>query len=166
MHNIVIIDKNFKYKNEIIKKLNNEFTKFIILNSDDIIKINEIIINILKQKENPLNLMNIIRQELYYLGYSSIHCGTEYVAEAIYLAFNNKEECINLRKSVYPILANRHNKSIQSIKCNMINATNMMTYNCDEKKLIQYLNYYNYVKPGPKRIIESVVNKLNEKYSK
>lgn len=107
-------------------------------------------------------IIKAIKDELKYLGYNPKYYGTKYLIDAIYILFKNDNEYNNLKKVVYPVIATKYRKSIQNIKCNIINATNIMVYECDEKKLIQYLGYYDYAKPGPKTIIEAVLSKLRK----
>ena len=118
--------------------------------------------NKISHKESYIK--KIISQELGYLGYSPKYNGTKYMCEMIYVAYKNNEESgYNLKKNIYPVVAEKYGKTVQNIKCNIINATDIMVCECEEKRLIEYLGFYNYVKPGPKKIIEAVVKKLKEK---
>ncbi len=123
-------------------------------------KINEI----LKNKTSNLNnsiLLNKINKELEYLGYNLSYNGTKYLSESIALIYNNYGNSENLNKNVYPILANKYNKTISNIKCNITIATNSMYYNCDENRLINYFNFYTADRPKPKLVIYTVLNKLH-----
>lgn len=111
-------------------------------------------------------IKNYIRKELGYLGYNPKYYGTQYIMEAIYILYNRSKNIdydSNLIKSVYPVIAKKYNKDAFNIKCNIVNATDMMVCECEEEKLIEYLGYYYFVKPGPKKIIETVLNKLQRK---
>lgn len=107
-----------------------------------------------------------IKSELCYLGYKPNCYGTQYLMEAIYILYiniNNPNYDCNLKRNVYPIIAKRHNKNVLNIKCNIVNATDDMVCGCKEEKLIDYFGYYCFAKPGPKRIMETVLNKVQMK---
>lgn len=108
-----------------------------------------------------------IKHELSYLGYNPNYYGTQYIMEAIYILYMNLDnDSNNLFKNVYPIIAKKHNKNILNIQCNIINATNSMVCECEEEKLLKYLGYYSFSKPDAKKIIETILNKLQRKYEK
>ena len=113
---------------------------------------------------NEQLIRRVIKDELKYLGYNPKYYGTEYLIEAIYILYTNGiDGDDNLKKVVYPIIAKKYNKTIQNIKCNIINSTNMMVYECEENKLLEYLGFFDYYKPGPKKIIEAVLGNLDDK---
>ncbi len=174
---IILLDFNLKnslekylleYKDIVIFNMSKEDSKIEKDNIPCIYKtssINELNNNIMKIIENIRNIREDIKNELKYLGYSPNYYGTKYLIEAIYILYmNGIDNGDNLKKQVYPIISKKYHKSIQNIRCNIINSTDVMVCECEEQKLIQYLGYYYYVKPGPKKIIEAVINKLNEKY--
>ena len=105
-------------------------------------------------------LLNKINKELDFLGYKLSYSGTKYLAECIALIYNNYDTSENLKQNVYPIIAKQHKKTINNIKCNILTATNSMFYECDEKRLKEYFNFYTIVKPTPKLVIYTVLNKL------
>ena len=117
---------------------------------------------------NDAIVIKAIKDELKYLGYNPKYYGTKYLIDVIYILFKSNDEYYddNLKKTVYPIIAKKYKRSVLNIKCNIINATDIMVYECEEKKLIQYLGYYEYVKPGPKKIIEAILNKLRKNFPK
>lgn len=106
-----------------------------------------------------------IKSELRYLGYNPKYYGTKYLLEAIYILIENEIYNYNgnLEKKIYPIIAKKYGKTVNSIKCNIINATDIMIYECEEEKLLEYLGYYDFSKPGPKKIIESIILKISKK---
>lgn len=132
------------------------------------VKIRKVLLNE-KNSSNKENLIkDAINEELKYLGYNPGYYGTQYLIDAIYILYENDKDGkynYNLNEMVYPILAKKYRKTIQNIKCNIVNSTNIMVCECEEKKLLEYLGYFDYVKPSPKKIIETVINKLNEKYN-
>ena len=165
------LNKKFKNFEDKIIILNNTENDLVTNNIPQISKfesvenINKIIFNLLnKISYKERYIRNIISQELNYLGYSPKYYGTKYLCESIYIIYKNEEELSdNLEKIIYPIVAKKYRKTIQNIKCNIINATDIMICECEEQKLMKYLGYYNYVKPGPKKIIEAVLSKIKEK---
>ena len=83
--------------------------------------------------------------------------------EAILLLYYNKLwEDIKLEKEIYPIISKKYKKSVNSIKCNIIYATNEMFFDCNQETLLSYLEEYSLLKPGPKKIIFSVLEKIKK----
>ena len=88
---------------------------------------------------NDAIVIKAIKDELKYLGYNPKYYGTKYLIDVIYILFKSNDEYYddNLKKTVYPIIAKKYKRSVLNIKCNIINATDIMVYECEEKKLIQ-----------------------------
>lgn len=131
-------------------------------NSDEIVsKITKFLNNSMMNCDLKLE----IKSELRYLGYNPKYYGTKYLLEAIYILIENEIYNYNgnLEKKIYPIIAKKYGKTVNSIKCNIINATDIMIYECEEEKLLEYLGYYDFSKPGPKKIIESIILKISKK---
>lgn len=127
-------------------------------------EINSKFLNIIDCKERKRYLRYDIENELKYLGYNPKYYGTQYLIDVIDILYKNDNiDDDKLEKNIYPIIAKKYKKTINTIKCNIINATDMMVYECDEEKLIKYLGYFNYSKPGPKKIIERILTKIQEK---
>lgn len=104
-----------------------------------------------------------IQKELEYLGYNPGYNGTKYLVESIYILSNmtdDMNEDYNLERDIYPIVAKKYHKTVHNVKCNIINSTDNMVYDCLEEKLNKYLGFYTYSKPGPKKIIYAIINKL------
>ena len=172
--NLIFIDfdllDNFKHVLEkyndivmIIYSGNNLKLKRSYINKTD--SSDEIILKITNFLNNSMlnyNLKAEIERELKYLGYNPKYYGTKYLLDTIYILIENHLfDCKdNLEKEIYPIIAKKYGKTINSIKCNIINATDIMVYECEEEKLLEYLGYYDFSKPGPKKIIESIIVKI------
>ena len=107
---------------------------------------------------NNLLLINTINKELEHIGYNLSYIGTKYLSECIALMYGNYKRNENLNKNIYPVVAQRHNKTINNIKCNIMSATNSMFYECSENKLQKYFS--SSTRPGPKLVICTVLNKL------
>lgn len=103
-----------------------------------------------------------IENELKYLGYNPSYYGTKYLAECIYCLYVNKdlyyESSMN---NIYSIIGKKYNKSKNTIKCNITRATNIMFYECEEKKLKNYLGLCSLPRTGTKIIVQTIINKLN-----
>lgn len=156
-----------KYKNSLILSLSKKCIDAEKLNipfiykKDTIENINSKIIEVIKNKMNEQLIRKVIKEELKYLGYNPKYYGTEYLIEAIYILYTNGiDGDDNLKKVVYPVIAKKYNKTIQNIKCNIINSTNIMVCECEENKLLEYLEFFDYSKPGPKKIIDAVLNHI------
>lgn len=174
--NIIFIDfdllNDFKYilekYNDIIMIIysgNDIKLEYSYINKKD--KPDEIILKITNFLNNSMlnyNLTSEIKRELKYLGYNPKYYGTKYLLDAIYILIENQLfDCKdNLEKEIYPIIAKKYGKTVNSIKCNIINATDIMVYECEEGKLLEYLGYYDFSKPGPKKIIESIILKISK----
>ncbi len=108
--------------------------------------------NIIKQK---------IENELNYLGYNFSHNGTKYLVETIYILYTlDGYYDDNLETDIYPIVAERFGRNWNNIKCSIRYATEIMTYECEEQKLLDYLYNYSFLNPGPKAIIDAVLGKI------
>lgn len=102
-------------------------------------------------------LENKIKKELYKIKYNPNHIGFKYLLEAITLCYqNNNIYNINLNKNIYPLIAQKYNKSINNIKCNISQATSSMYNSLSVQEKHKYLN----IKPHVKDIIISVLDKL------
>lgn len=170
--NLVILILNEKNEINIInnglkRRLNN-----YIIKSNDIGKDTDIIDSLFilkseihlskKSKIKEMKIKSKINEELKYLGYNLEYLGSKYLSEAIYILYitKNYQNC-NLERDIYPIIAKKNGKSINNIKCNIKNATNIMYYENEEEKIIEYLKDYNIIKPQPKKIILTILNRIN-----
>lgn len=105
-----------------------------------------------------------IQKELEYLGYNPNYNGTKYLMESIYILSSiDLDDNYNLEKEIYPIVAQKYNKSVHNIKCNIIHSTDIMVYDCQEEKLNKYMGFFCYSKPGPKKIMYSVLKNMLKK---
>lgn len=161
-----IIDEN-KYQNKLIYecvKYKEKSFKDIICSTNALanIKINPKLID---SKKGILEdvIKGKIKRELKYLGYKPSYLGTKYLIEVIYILYNSDNYYNNnLEKDIYPILARKYNKTINNIKCNIINATNAMYFDSEEEKLMEYLKEYSLPKPGSKKIILSILEHIKQ----
>lgn len=167
-----------KLKNSIILISDIELTNIDIMNSpylyDFIVKSNDISILLKKikilaytkkslyisekDKVKEAIVKEKIKNELLYLGYKMSHDGTKYLIDTIYLLYSLKDYYDNnLEKDIYPIVGKKYGKPVNSIRGSIVFATDAMTYECEEQKLIDYLYMKQYIKPGGKKIAEAVL---------
>ena len=123
------------------------------------LKISEIVKNKIAQFNNSI-LLSKINKELEYIGYNLSYYGARYLAESIALIYNNYDSSENLNKNIYPVIAKKYNKTVNTVKGDIRSATNSMFYECDETRLKNYFNFYTVSKPKPKLVIYTVLNKL------
>ena len=165
---VLLLGKDF-YKNDKYNFFKN-FSNYIICIDDkmyedfEILKIiKNINENVRLISKNEKRIRNEIKTELQYLGDNLMYNGSIYLAESIFMLYNLNEWFeFKLESDVYPIIAKKYNKTTNNIKCNIIYATNSMFYECEEKKLINYFGYYKIYKPGPKKIIYEVLNRIKK----
>lgn len=102
-----------------------------------------------------------ITDELIYLGYNLSHNGTKYLIETIYILYIlDGYYDDNLETDIYPIVAKKFGKNWNNIKCSIRYATEIMSYECEEQKLLDYLYNYTFLNPGPKTIIDAVLGRI------
>ena len=172
IHNLHTISNSFfeKYRKSIIvlsKNVDNvssdSYVYEYVSSTEDIsmifLKISEIAKNKIAELNNSI-LLSKIYEELKYIGYNPSYYGARYLAESIALIYNNYDSSENLNKNIYPVIAKKHNKTVNTIKGDIRSATNSMFYECDETRLKNYFNFYTVSKPKPKVVIYTVLNKL------
>lgn len=109
-------------------------------------------------------IKNFITNELVYLNYNLAAKGTRFLIEAIYILFAIDDSLDNLDKDIYPLVAKKFNTTPHNVKCNIRNATENMYYECDEKKLVEYLSFFELEKVvGAKTIIYTVERKISKR---
>lgn len=113
-------------------------------------KMEEIVHNM--DYDNNVKIKKFISSELLNMGYNIKYKGTQYILEAIiYIYENNNLDLLdNLEQNVYKYISNKHNKSINNIKTNIIKATNER----EKEKLSLY-------RLTPKLSIMTILNKIS-----
>ena len=161
---IILIDKAvINGKND---KLYELFSSQVLITSfDDIsttlsLQINQNLIEKLSNNDLPEIKEKIIK-ELTYIGYNLKYKGSLYLIDVILISYLYKNHVTdNLQGFIYPIISKKYNKCIQSIKNDILNATNYMYYTCDVEKLKIYFSFYDDIKPSVKDVVSTVLNKL------
>lgn len=132
-------------------------------NMTDIIEKVEDLVSFKEKIKSSNQLKDRIRNELRNLGYNFCHKGTIYLIDAISLVYNKKmEDDLNLKKDIYPTISNKYNKTVYSIKSDIIKATDYMAKFCDKAKRNEYFSFYDNVKPTVKLVIYTILNKINK----
>lgn len=125
-------------------------------------------INRLIKDKNEIKMTKYIKQkideELNILHFNNSYLGTKYLKECIYhIIINMDKNFENLKRDVYPKIANQYNKTIHNIKCNINSSVNAMYFDCKSEKIIEYFNLSKDFKPTPKLIINTIINKIESK---
>lgn len=108
-------------------------------------------------------LIKAIEAELKYLNVTISYTGVRYLIEAIYVVYTLENYYdFNLEKDVYPIIAQKHHKKISNIKSNITYAVNVLYMECEEEKLLEYLEEYSLRKASPKRIIFAILGNVKK----
>lgn len=104
-----------------------------------------------------------IRDELKYLKLKISYRGVRYLIESVYILYNldNYYEC-NLEKDVYSILAKKYHKKISNIKSNINYTITILYAECEEDKLLEYLQEYSLCRLSPKKVIFSILNNVKK----
>lgn len=124
--------------------------------------LNKIFLRLIKSIHIELDVRNKIFNELNKLHYNYSYLGTKYLEDVIfevYISGYNFDG--NLLKSIYPILARKYNKSIDSIYSNIKQATRIMILDCPESIINSYFNYHYFISPKVKEIIFTVIKKIS-----
>lgn len=167
-------EKQIKYKNSIIVisgesemisqiRDNDMVFDFISkMNSmSDIVEKLDKLVKYKEEKKHIRQLKGEIMHELQELGYNFSHKGTLYLIDAIYLICTNKiKDDLNLKKNVYPTLAQKYNRPIHCIKSDIIKATDYMDNICELKKKKEYFSFNDNTKPTVKLVIYTILNKI------
>lgn len=174
---------DLKFVNYIQNKKLEQYKKSIIVKLDKTINLNDFNENryifsytsdintmykdirklVFEQKENHnfKRIKNKIKEQLTYLRYNYSHSGTRYIEETILEIYKDRYNFDgNLSKNIYPIIAKKHNKTVDTIYGNIKQATNYMLLECNKDRIMNYLEYGDYVKPKIQDIIFAILNKL------
>lgn len=102
-----------------------------------------------------------IVQELESIGYKFKYKGSHYLADTILLMFERQDSMVdNLQTHIYPIVAEKYNKTIINIKSSINKATECMYCECNTKTLENYFHFSSDIKPTVKQVIFTVINKI------
>ena len=122
----------------------------IFLKPFNLYYLNKSIEDIIYEKKYTNEIKEKIRKELDLLNFNFTHEGSKYLLECIYQVYTLEYiDDMNLSKIIYPIYGN--------IK----QAINSMFDNCPKKVLKNYFNFNCLIKPRPKEVIYTILNKIN-----
>lgn len=105
-----------------------------------------------------------IAKELEYIGYEFKYKGTHYLLDTILeLYIQNTTNIVdNLQSDIYPIIAEKYNKTVYNVKSSIGKATDCMYYTCDVNKLVNYFHLSYDAKPTPKQVVFTVINRISK----
>ena len=102
-----------------------------------------------------------IKRQLDILSFNFSYNGTKFLQEILYEMYINKNKFYdNLSRDIYPIIAKRHGKTVNTVKCDITQATKVMYYDCKEEVIMKYFNYKIPVKPRAKEVIFTILRHL------
>ena len=167
------LEKNnlYRYKKLIIVRDSKEASNnsdelnyaFSYVNSiEEIVEKLKEIIKMKVELNNNYVIKEKIQNELRKLNYNYSYKGTKYLEESILEIYKaNLNFDGNLKKEIYPIIAKKYKKNIDTIYCNIKFATNCMLVDCKEDIIMKYFGYVFFTKPKVKGIIYRVLNKVS-----
>ena len=124
-------------------------------------KIVEKINYLIKNRDLFLKRKEIIN-ELTSIKYNIQYKGTNYLIDTILHMYMNKELMFcDLQNSVYPIIARKHKKTVNTIRCNIRHSTTCMYCDCDIEILKKYFGLLDDDPPTVKEVIYTVLEKIS-----
>lgn len=170
---IKYIEKNklYRYRESIIVKENqfecqeiSQTNQYVLSYINKIDEMENVMRELITKKRNRIYTNEIkekVHQELIELNYNYSYKGIKYLEETILEIYKkNFKFDGNLEKEIYPIIAKKHQKKMDTIYGNIKFATNRMIVDCKEEKLKEYFRYSCFEKPKIKEIIFKVLSKL------
>jgi len=157
----------------ILKVRDNPLIYSYIIKGSDMKNIIKLINELSNIKRNELSRANQIKKfekiikkkildELGLIGYNVKYSGTRYLADTIFLLyFLKSQNKVKLEKDIYPILAKRYKKTVNTIKCDIISATSKVNCDIEKTQLKEYFGYFFDRKVSPKLVANTVLNKLD-----
>lgn len=83
--------------------------------------------------------------------------------DAIYLLyFSKKTKNIKLEKDIYPIIAKKNNTTINTVKCDIIRATNQVNNVANQRDTKEYFGYFLDEKIKPKLVMNTILKKIKQ----
>lgn len=151
--------------NEVYNIVENYYNDVIVFKVNSKNKNNDLMIVIIDErnkvkKVSEKTLRSRIKEELKNLKYNYSYKGTKYLEECIYLFHKNGYEKDNLSRDIYPIIAKKYNAKIQTVKCDILQASASSYYECEQEKMEEYFGLELTSKPKTKDIIFTVMRKL------
>lgn len=110
--------------------------------------------------ENDIKIKNEINKELEFLRFNPFHKGTVYLCETIYQIYLSQNHTVKLEVDIYPIIAQKYNTTINSIKIAIFRASLNSYYECEEEKLSTYIGKKIVNKPTVLEIIKAILEHI------
>lgn len=167
---IKFVEKNdlTKYLNSIVvlaskvnpEVKNNPYVYDCLIKPIDYTKVSQKIIQLIHEKNKSQIVLNKIENELTKLNFNFSHIGTNYLIECILILHKKNSIRFNLSKEIYPILAEKYDTNVNTIKCDILHSTVYSYYESEENFLSSYYRLYPLSKPKTKYIISTILSKL------
>lgn len=148
--------------NNIKKIIIKEYEKYIfkcvrmLPKIDNLIKIVRKLTYLKENTYNKTIFRNKVERVVKKIGYDLTDIGSQYIIESIEYLYQNNIEYFKLN-DIYNMLSQRHTKSINTIKGDMMQATKKMRKYCCEDIILDYFNYQELVEmPTIKEIIATI----------
>ncbi len=169
---------NYENVDKLKRIVNNYFKNAVVITSDNVdtkkncnSNKNNFIIFVLNNDNNSKTknsktmsekkIRQKIKNELNNLNYNYSYKGTKYLEDSIYLLYKRGYENDNLSKDIYPIIAKKYNTKIDTVKCNILQASNNSYYECEQEVMEKYFGFQLSMKPKTKDIMFAVMRKIN-----
>ncbi len=169
--NFIEKESLYKYKNSIIvfsgeitlinKIMSSPYLYSYVIKGGGFDSLIENLNSLIQSKEDFNKLNYMIDVELRKLNFNFSHIGTRYLREVIVEVYKVKNYFDgNFKKNIYPIIAKRYNKKVNTIYCDIKQSIKSMILNNSETDLISYFHYSYPFKPKVNEIIFTILNKL------
>lgn len=161
---VILLDKRFlkSFDKTFLQNHNDIIITLSGINSNNLISIKNLkLLRAMCKTKDLINKRHKIVKELEFIGYKFKYKGTHYLVDTILLMFLNQDSMVdNLQGNIYPLIAEKYNKTILNIKSSINKATECMYCECDSKKLEEYFNFSYDAKPTVKQVVFAVANKI------
>lgn len=155
LHSIIVLANNINPEVN-----NNPYVYDCLIKPIDYSKLSQTIIQLIREKNKSQIILNKIENELTKLNFNFSHVGTNYLIDCISILHEKNSIRFNLSKEIYPILAQKYDTNINTIKCDILHSTVYSYCECEEDFLSSYYRLYPLTKPKPKYIISTILSKL------
>lgn len=149
------------YKQDVTEYLNKFRYKNVLENIKGNKKLQDLLSDLMmNNNKNEKIIKEKINKELRYLHFNFSHKGTSFLRDCIYYIYVKNSRKFNLSNEIYVIISKKYNLSVNTIKCDIFQACSNAYYECEEKKLIDYLNVPCIEKPTTRDFIKSILEKI------
>lgn len=139
------------YPNNLLVMNENEVFRFDILEH----------IHTLTEVKNKERIREKIIRELKSLGYDLKHSGTYYLIDTILMiSLNKNKKTANLQSGIFPLIAEKYNRTTFNVKASINRATDCMYAECNIERLKEYFHFSVDTKPTVKQVVFAVLENI------